>query len=87
MAEVIRSAAGQANRPPKEKQVEKQLTSVSAALAQRHGDDVRMLADPELGKANKAKTCELTYDLYQTILRIPERESGALLRFMFASEK
>jgi hypothetical protein len=50
-------------------------------------DDVQMLADPELGKTNKAKMCQLTYELYKTILGLPERESGPLLRFMFASEK
>ena len=87
MAEVIRSAAGQANQPPKEQQVERQLTSVFAVLAQRHGDDVRMLANPELGKANTAKMCQLTYDLYQTIIRLPDQESGPLLRYMFASAK
>lgn len=87
MAEVIRSAAGQTSRPPNEKQIERQLTTVFASLAQRYGDDAQMLADPELGRTNKAKTCELTYELYQTILRLPERESGALLRFMYASAK
>ena len=87
MAEVIRSAAGRTNRPPNEKQIERQLTNVLAFLAERYGDDTQMLADPDLGKANKARMCELTYEFYQTILRLPERESGALLRFMFASGK
>lgn len=86
MAEVIRSAAGQTSRP-NEKQIERQLTTVFASIAQRYGDDAQMLTDPKIGRTNKAKTCELTYELYQTILRLPERESGALLRFMFASVK
>lgn len=87
MAEVIRSAAGQTNRPPNEKQIEKQRASVLASLAQRYGDDVQVLIDPELGRANKEKTCELTYKFYQTILELPERESGELLRFAFARAK
>jgi len=84
MAEVIRSAAGQPNQPPTEEQIESQLTKLFADLTQRHGDDVLMLANPELGKAHKAELCQLTYDLYQTILRLPPQESAPLLRFMFA---
>jgi hypothetical protein len=87
MAEVIRSAAGQRNRPPKEAQIQEQREKVIAVLAQRYGTDVGMLADPKQGKANKAKMCQLTYDLYNAIMRLSERESGPLLRFMFASEK
>lgn len=87
MAEVIRSAAEETNRPPSERQIEKQFTSVFASIGKRYGNDAQILIDPEQGRANKAKRCELTYELYQTILQLPERESGALLRFMFASEK
>jgi hypothetical protein len=86
MAEVISSAASERNQPPNEKQIQKQLTKVLAPLIRRYGDDVRMLDDQEAGKANKAKTCEILYDLYQAILRLPERESGPLLRYMFASQ-
>jgi hypothetical protein len=87
MAEVIRSAATQKHRSPREREIESQRAGVLKFLARRYGDDVQMLADPELGKTNKAKMCQLTYELYKTILGLPERESGPLLRFMFASEK
>jgi hypothetical protein len=87
IAEVIRSAATQKHRPPQEKEIERQRAGVLKSLARRYGDDVQMLADPELGKKNKAKMCQLTYELYETILGLPERESGPLLRFMYASEK
>jgi hypothetical protein len=85
--EIIRSAATQKYQPPQEKEIERQRAVVLKALSRRYGDDVKMLADPELGKNNKAKMCQLTYDLYETILGLPERDSGPLLRFMFASEK
>jgi len=87
MEEVIRSAATQRHRPPQEKEIERQRAGVLKSLARRYGNDVQMLADPELGKTNKAKMCQLTYEFYETILGLPERESGPLLRFMFASEK
>jgi len=87
MGEVIRSAATQKHRPPQEKEIERQRAGVLKSLARRYGDDVQMLVDPELGKTNKAKMCQLTYALYETILELPEQESGPLLRFMFASEK
>lgn len=84
MSEVIRSASGKTRKPPNETQIEKQRASVLASLTQRYGDDVQVLIDPELGKANKEKTCELTIEFYRTILELPERDSGALLRFVFA---
>ena len=87
MGEIIRSAATQKHRPPQEKEIERQRAGVLKSLARRYGDDVQMLVDPELGKTNKAKMCQLTYALYETILELPEQESGPLLRFMFASEK
>jgi hypothetical protein len=42
MAEVIRSAAGQAHRPPTEEQIESHFTKVWAALAKRHGNDIQI---------------------------------------------
>lgn len=88
MAEVVRTAAAQAHRrPPQKDQIEAPLKSVFAGLAQRHGDDIRMLANPSLGKTDTAKMCTITYDLYQTIRGLPEQESGSLLRFMFANAK
>ena len=63
MAEVIRSTATQPHQPPKEHQVQQQLESVVASLVQTHGDDVSLLAHPERGQSNKAKMCQLTYDL------------------------
>jgi hypothetical protein len=87
MAEVIRSAAGHANRPPNEKQVQKLLESVVASLANRYGDDVKMLDNPKMARANKAKASILIHELFQTILTLPKRDSGMLLRFMFASVK
>jgi hypothetical protein len=87
MEEVICSAATRKHRPPQEKEIQRQLAGVLKSLARHHGDDVQMLADPELGKKNKAKMCQLTYEYYKIILGLPERESGPLLRFLFASEK
>lgn len=84
---IIRSAAEKKNYPPDETQIEKQFTKVLLKLTKRHGDDVFMLAQPDLGKSKKTKMCQMTYDLYQEVLRLPEKESGAILRFMFASTK
>jgi hypothetical protein len=87
MAEVIRSTATKRNRPPKEAQIQDRLEKVIARLTPRYGADVSMLADPQQGKGDKAKMCRLTYDMYNTILSLPERESGPLLRFLFATSE
>lgn len=87
MEEVIRSAATQKHGPPQEKEIERQRAGILKSLVRRYGDDVQMLADPELGKTNKAKMCQLTYEFYKSILGLPEQESGPFLRFMFAGEK
>lgn len=86
MAEIITSAAQQRNRPPNEQQVEKELTSVLTDLSQRYGDDLQMLNNLELARANKAKVCEITYDFFQTILLLPDQKAVPLLRYMFASD-
>lgn len=87
MAEVIRSAAEQRYRPPTAEQIERQQAIIFGELSERHGNDIQMLFEPARGNVDKTKMCELTQDLYQTILRFSERESGALLRYMFASSK
>lgn len=87
MADVIRTAAQHVNRPPDEKTVQKQLTNVIEVLSQRYGDDVQILDNPQLARANKAKSCEITYDLYDTILLLEDQEAGPLLRYMFADVK
>ena len=84
MAEVISSAAEGSFQPPSQQQIDGQLKSVFTVLTKRYGTDVRMLNDQELGKANKARACEIAYELYREILVLPERDSGQLLRFMFA---
>jgi len=75
MGEVIRSAATQKHRPPQEKEIERQRAGVLNSLAQRYGDDVQMLADSELGKKNKAKMCQLTYDFTRLFL---DYQNGSL---------
>ncbi|HUJ90548.1 MAG TPA: hypothetical protein VLX12_10160, partial [Syntrophorhabdales bacterium] len=84
MAEVISSAAEGSFQPPSQQQIDGELKSVFTVLTKRYGTDVRMLNDQELGKANKARACEIAYELYREILVLPERDSGQLLRFMFA---
>ena len=85
MAEVIRSAAVQRHQPPNQKQIQKQLENVVASLSQKYGDDIKMLEDSKMAKANKAKASELTYEFYRTIHELPQSDAGVLLRFLFAS--
>ncbi len=87
MAEVIRSAAEEKHQPPREKEIENQLAAVFGSLSRRYGDDIKILRNPELQSTNRAKACQLTLELYEIILGLGEKESGPLLRFMFASEK
>jgi hypothetical protein len=85
MAGIIRSAAVSPTNPPTEKQIGPYLEIIIDELANRHGVNVGFLANPELGVDDKAGACELSYDLYQTILRQPPGRSGPILRHMFGS--
>ena len=87
MVEVIRSAAAHGTAPPAKEQVQQQLKAVFATLAERHGRDVALLANPSQGKSDPAKMCVLTRELYQNIRNLPEEQSAMVLRFMFANAK
>jgi hypothetical protein len=87
MVEVIRSAAAHGTPAPAKEQVQRQLKAVFATLAERHGSDVTLLANPAQGQSDPAKMCVLTRDLYQNIRKLPEEQSAMVLRFMFANAK
>ena len=87
MAEVIRSAAEENHQPPHEKEIEKQLAMIFESLSRRYGADVEILKDIERQGTDRTKACLLTLALFETILGLPEKESGPLLRFLFVNEE
>lgn len=82
LAEVIRTSAISPQTPPSAADVQASLRYIASRMEQRHGADAEMLQDPESPKADKAKVCEMTLDMYQEIFQLPPDVQGKLLRFM-----
>lgn len=60
------------------------LEKVFAKLRQRYGDSIEAMADPTSAKVSKRKLCDMTYSLYDEVLKLERHQSLALLRTMFA---
>lgn len=85
MAEVVRSAAPTVHKLPSKEQIQPQLKSLFARLAERHGDRVNLLLNPREGINDKAESCSMNLEFYQALRRLPQDEAGPILRFMIAS--
>ncbi len=87
LVEVIRSAATLSTQVQIKDQVQHKVEEIFAALMERHGSSVALLANPARGEPRAAEMCVFTRELYQAIRRLPEIDSATVLRFMFANAK
>jgi hypothetical protein len=85
-SEIILSAIDEKHGLPNKERAVRGLVAVMGPLARLYGNDILMLDDPELAKANKARYCEICYQLYRAILQLKKQESGAILRYMFSQK-
>ncbi|MCJ7481583.1 MAG: GYF domain-containing protein [Thermodesulfovibrionales bacterium] len=84
ISEIIQSSSIQSNQFQNKKQIEAQFIELVKKLTESHGEDIELLANPEMRNMNKARSCQLTYDLYNELLKLPLKEFGEILRYLLA---
>ena len=87
LAEVIRTAVEQPQSPPDSSVAETSLKMVLNQFTQLHGEDTLLLKDPFAPGVDKGKACGLIASLYKEILKLPEKESSLVLRYMLSTKK
>jgi hypothetical protein len=60
------------------------LASAQANLVDRYGDDVSVLAKATEHGVDRATVCRMTAALYEELLKLPEQQRGAVLRWLFS---
>jgi hypothetical protein len=85
LAEVIRTAVQQPQPLPDPAAAETLLKSTLSQFSQDHGEDTLFLKDPFAAGIDKGKACSLIAALYQEVLKLPERESSLVLRYMLSA--
>ena len=86
MAEVVRSTS-EGYKPPDARDIQQPRAVVMNSLSKRYGKDARLLGEGRGGGVDESKLCGFSYDLFEAIVGLTERQSGALLRYMYADEK
>ena len=83
---VISTGAAQMGRIPSKDEVASSFAKVSALLVARFGTaDVANLAKPK--ELDHAKACQIISFLYKSILELPVKDAGPLLRYLFAQQR
>ena len=82
LAEVIRTAVEQPQPSPDSTVAEASLRTVLNQFYEIHGEDVLLLRDPLAPGVEKEKACSLIASLYKEVLKLPEKESSLVLRYM-----
>ncbi len=83
MTQVVESAATAQQPRPQEKQVNKTFEGIVSKLVARYGSDVAVLDQLNTPGVDHGKACTLTIATYEEVLRLPKKQSGEALRFMF----
>jgi len=87
LAEVIRTAVEQPQPPPDSSVAETSLKKVLNQFAEVHGENTLLLKDPFAPGIDKGKACGLIASLYKEVLKLPEKESSLVLRYMLSTRK
>jgi hypothetical protein len=87
MSRVIETAARNPQFIPTEAQIAHSWDLALDRLMQRYGADAAILAKLDDPHVDKGKVCTISAALYQEVLKLPQKESAKLLRFLFAGVK
>ena len=87
LAEVIRTAVEQPQSLPDTAAAETLLKNTLNQFSQGHREDTLLLKDPFAPGIDKGKACSLIASLYKEVLRLPEKESSLVLRYMLSTKK
>ncbi|MBN1180887.1 MAG: DUF4339 domain-containing protein [Bacteroidales bacterium] len=84
ISRIIQSSTTQSYQFQDPEQIKAKLTELVERLAVNYGEDIQLFAKPELRSMNKARSCQLSYDLYAEMLKLPIKEFGQVLRYLMA---
>ncbi|MTD28784.1 hypothetical protein [Erwinia sorbitola] len=76
--------SGGVDQPIDLKQGRVQLQAVVRQLYERWGSDLQTLNTPAETGVNEAKLCDMTIDLYQSVLALPDKDSANVLRIIIS---
>jgi hypothetical protein len=80
---VIKSSYENTQKPPSDAEVENDLNAVLGNIYSKYGDNAEYLSNPYSQDVDKSLLCEMTIDLYDEIVGLPEDNAGRLLRYMY----
>lgn len=83
LAAVVTSAASDSARPPAASEILPAFQYMIIPLEQKYGTDWQMLADAQSTQVNRDRVCEMTLDLYESILAMPPGQNGLAFRYVF----
>jgi hypothetical protein len=86
LAILIRTATHNPQPGPDVSRSEALLKTVYIRVNEEYGDDVRLLDNPHGQSVDKEKVCTIIAGLYKHVLNMPKKQSGMVLRYMFASQ-
>lgn len=82
---VLISAIEHPQPPPPEQETMTVLKPILMSMAQRYGQDLQMLGRPAAATgSDRGRVCEISIDLYDQILALPDDQSADVLRLMIS---
>jgi hypothetical protein len=84
LAQVIKTSAENPQSMPTEIDVSADLDAVVTTLEKRHGNGIAALQDLHSPTVSKSVGCELTAELYDGVLSLPQDRSSRLLRYLLS---
>lgn len=82
LASVVRSSATSPTTPSTEAEVSDDLTTVMMNLYEIYGEDILALENPAAAHIPSERLCQITIDMYDRVLALPDEKSGPLLRYL-----
>ena len=62
------------------------LRSVVPALAQRYGQDLQIMAEPQKGMGKEKVACDLIQDMWKDVLKLPAANAAGVIRLSVSPE-
>ncbi len=83
MVDVLRSSATKEFRPPAKSTIERRWQALMTRIAKRYGAQAVQFFEFRRGTPDSGQTCHVLYEFYNGLVRLPDREAGALLRYHY----
>lgn len=81
---ILKEFSGQRIPKPQERDIQASLEKVQQALIAQFGDNIVILAEADVKPHQHDMYCSVSVGLYEEVLKLPQRESVPLLRYLMA---